>query len=84
MTLYEPFTIALNEEFDNIIKEVRGKAAEMGFSFRGNVQSGELEGKGISAKYSVSGHEVTITIHTLPIFHSSEKAERKIRKAFES
>ncbi len=80
----EPFTITLNKDITFILGEVRRKSAETGILFRGNTKSGELEGKGLSAKYTVSGNEVIITIHALPRFYSCHKAEKKIRKAFES
>ncbi len=80
----KPFTITLNKDMNFILGEVRGKATEMGISFRGNAKNGDLEGKGLYARYTVSGKEVTVTIHSLPIFKSCQKAEIKIRKAFES
>lgn len=65
----------------SLVTSVRRLAEANGVGFEGDDRTGEIEGKGIKASYSVTGDIATITVHRIPFIISWGMVESELDKA---
>jgi len=73
------FVCELNGDPNVKIAHLRQQAGARGIVFVGDTSSGEFSGFGLSGRYAVHGTQVKVTIDSVPIFYTYQKAETQIR-----
>ena len=61
------------------IEILKRKAGERGIRFIGDTTSGQFSGWGLNGFYQVQGMQVVVTIDSLPLFYTYQRAEGQIR-----
>lgn len=82
------FSVTVKGDLESTFGRVQAMAAYHGAILRGDTRGGVFAGDGVTAKYSVSGHVVTIEIHSLGyptmMTHDHRSLEQAVRRFFES
>ncbi len=73
------FVCELYGDPDVKIAQLRQQAGVRGIRFVGSTSSGQFSGMGLNGSYVVRGTQVTVTINSVPLFYTYQKAEAQIR-----